>query len=235
MVALILLPGMDGTAKARAEFVAALGPGIEAQVVSYPADPALGYAELEALARSALPADRPYVLLGESFSGPIAISIAASCPQQLVGLVLCVSFARSPRPVLGSLRWLLPLLPLQLVPIRLISVFLLGRFASAPLLEALRTTLADVSMATLKARTDAALRVDVRPALSKIRVPVLYLRATEDRLVPRRCADAIADTVAQTRIIDIEAPHMLLEVAPAEAAAAVRAFVETLAAAAARH
>lgn len=234
MVALVLLPGMDGTAEPRAEFVAALGPTIEHQVVSYPADPALGYAELEALARAALPVDRPYVLLGESFSGPIAISIAASCPPQLVGLVLCATFARSPHPALGSLRWLLPVVPFGLAPVRLVSAFLLGRFASAQLREALKATLAEVSMATLKARTDAVLRVDVRPALSKIRVPVLYLRATQDRLVPRRCADAIVEAAAQARIIDIEAPHTMLQIAPAAAAAAVRAFIETVAQTAAR-
>ncbi len=229
MVGLVLLPGMDGTAEPRAEFVAALGATIEHQVVSYPADPALGYAELETLARAALPVDRPYVLLGESFSGPIAISIAASCPPQLVGLVLCATFARSPHPVLGSLRWLLPVVPFELAPVRLVSAFLLGRFASAHLRDALEATLAEVSMATLKARTDAVLRIDVRPALSKIRVPVLYLRATQDRLVPRRCADAIAEAAAQARIIDIEAPHTMLQIAPAAAAAAVRAFIETLA------
>ena len=83
-------------------------------------------------------------------------------------------------------------------------------------------------MATLKARTDAVLRVDVRSALARIRVPVLYLRASDDRLVPSRCADTIASAVAQTRIVDIKAPHLMLQVAPAAAAAAVRAFVETL-------
>jgi len=229
MVALVLLPGMDGTAKPRAEFVAALGPGIESHVVSYPADRALGYVELEALARASLPTDRPYVLLGESFSGPIAIAIAASRPPQLAGLILCVTFARNPRPILRSLRWLLPLVPFRLAPVRLVSAFLLGRFASAPLREDMEATLAEVSMTTLKARTDAVLGVDVRTALAKIRVPVLYLRATEDRLVPRRCADAIAETVARTRIVDIEAPHMMLQVAPTAAAAAVGAFVDTLA------
>ena len=111
MVALVLLPGMDGTAGPRAEFAAALGPDIEPRIVSYPAERALGYAELETLARAALPQDRPFVLLGESFSGPIAISIAAASPPQLVGLVLCVTFDSNPRPALGALRWLLPLLP----------------------------------------------------------------------------------------------------------------------------
>src|SRR5262245_59360933 len=103
MAALVLLPGMDGTSKLREEFVAALRPTIEATVVSYPNDQVLGYPKLEALVRSALPADRPYILLGESFSGPIAIAIAASCPAGLVGLILCGSFARNPRPILGSL------------------------------------------------------------------------------------------------------------------------------------
>ena len=233
MVALVILPGMDGTAQPRAEFVAALGSGIEPRVVSYPAD-RTEYGELEALARAALPQDRPYVLLGESFSGPIAISIANSSPPQLIGLVLCATFARSPRPVLGALRSLLPLIPFGLAPIRLTSSLLVGRFASAPLLEAMRSTLAEVPMATLKARIGAVLAVDVRPALAKIRVPVLYLRATEDRLVPRRCADAIAAAAAQTRIVDVEAPHFLLQAAPTKAAAAVRSFIETLPQAAAR-
>ncbi len=227
MVALVLLPGVDGTAKPRAEFVAALGPGIEARVVSYPADRAFGYAELTALARAALRQDRPYVLLGESFSGPIAISIAALSPPQLVGLVLCGTFARSPHPVFSSLRWLLPLLPLGLAPMRLLGAFMLGRFASPRLLEAMRTTLAEASMETVKARTAEVLGVDVRPALSKIRAPVLYLRASEDRLVPRRCADAIAAAAPQTCIVDVEAPHFLLQAAPAAAAAAVRTFIES--------
>jgi pimeloyl-ACP methyl ester carboxylesterase len=111
---------------------------------------------------------------------------------------------------------------------RLIGAFLLGRFASAPLLAAMRSTLTEVSMATLKARIDAVARIDVRSALPRIRVPVLYLRASQDRLVPGRCADAIAAAVPQTRIIDIDAPHTMLQVAPAAAAVEVRAFVETL-------
>jgi pimeloyl-ACP methyl ester carboxylesterase len=228
MVALVILPGMDGAAAPRADLAAALGPGIEPRVVSYPPDPALGYTELEALVRAALPTNRPYVLLGESFSGPIAISIAASRPPHLLGLVLCVTFARNPLPVLGSMPWLLPLIPFGLAPMPVIRAVLLGRFATAPLSEALRTTFDEVSTQTFKARLATVARADMRPALANIRGPVLYLRATEDRLVPRRCADDIAGVVAQTCIIDIEAPHMLLQVAPAAAASAVRAFVQPL-------
>jgi len=228
MVAVVVLPGMDGTAAPRADFAAALGPGIEPQVVEYPPDPALGYKELEARVRASLPADRPYVLLGESFSGPIAISIAASRPPHLIGLILCVTFARNPLPVLGPMPWLLPLVPFGLAPMRVISAVLLGRFATPPLIEAMRVTFVEVPTKTFKARLGAVARIDMRPALANVDVPVLYLRATEDRLVPRGCADAIARVATQTRIVDIEAPHTLLQVAPAAAAAAVKAFIATL-------
>jgi pimeloyl-ACP methyl ester carboxylesterase len=234
MVALVVLPGMDGTAMPRADFAAALGPGIEPHVVSYPADPALGYGELEALVRASLPADRPYMLLGESFSGPIAISIAASRPPNLVGLVLCVTFARNPLPIVGSMPWLLPLIPFGLAPMRVISALLLGRFATKPLINALRVTFDEVSTQTFKARLGAVARADMRPALTNVHVPVLYLRATEDRLVPRHCANDIARLATQTRIVDLDGPHTLLQVAPAAAAAAVKAFIATLPASAAQ-
>ena len=228
MVTLVVLPGMDGTAAPRADFAAALGPRIESQVVAYPPDPALGYTELEALVRASLPIDRPYLLLGESFSGPIAISIAASRPPQLVGLILCVTFARNPLPVLGPMPWLLPLIPFGLAPMRVINALLLGRFATEPLIEAVRSTFDEIPTKTFKARLGAVARTDMRPALTNIGVPVLYLRATEDRLVPRRCANDIARLATQTRVVDIEAPHTLLQVKPAAAAAAVKAFVDTL-------
>jgi pimeloyl-ACP methyl ester carboxylesterase len=174
------------------------------------------------------------MLLGESFSGPIAISIAASRPPNLVGLVLCVTFARNPLPIVGSMPWLLPLIPFGLAPMRVISALLLGRFATKPLINALRVTFDEVSTQTFKARLGAVARADMRPALTNVHVPVLYLRATEDRLVPRHCANDIARLATQTRIVDLDGPHTLLQVAPAAAAAAVKAFIATLPATAAQ-
>src|SRR5512146_2059759 len=100
MVALVLLPGLDGTGLLFSDFAASFGPDVKIIVVSYPTDAAIGYSELESIARSFLPNDQPFFLLGESFSGPIAISIAASPPSGQLGLILRCSFARSPRPAL---------------------------------------------------------------------------------------------------------------------------------------
>src|SRR5579859_1384445 len=109
---LLLLPGLDGTGKLFAAFLRALGPGVESRVVEYSPDEPLGYEELELRVRAALPRDRPFVLLGESFSGPIAMRIAAYPPPELAGVILCGTFARNPYPLLawaGPLAFLLPI------------------------------------------------------------------------------------------------------------------------------
>ena len=60
MVSLVVLPGLDGTGQLFEDFVSALGKDIEVIVVSYPPDKLLDYAELETVARSCLPADKPF-------------------------------------------------------------------------------------------------------------------------------------------------------------------------------
>ena len=225
MVTLVLLPGMDGTGSLFSEFIDALGPDVETIVVSYPADPPQNYSDLEAVARSFLPINKPFVILCESFSGPIAISIAASCPQGLMGLILCCSFARNPLPWLGGIRTVLHLLHIKLVPISLLSTLLLGRFSSAKLRCALRQALAPVSLEVLRTRTLAVFSVDVSAKLAQIRIPVLYLRALEDRLVPRASYDAIARLLHGIRLVEFEGPHFLLQARPSATADIVLGFM----------
>ncbi len=99
MTTLVLLPGMDGTGELFAPLVAALNSGFKTVVVRYPPNEVLSYAELESIARASLPTNEPFFILGESFSGPIAVSIAASAPPGLKGLILCASFVRNPQPL----------------------------------------------------------------------------------------------------------------------------------------
>lgn len=225
MVALVLLPGLDGTGLLFANFAASLGPDVKIIVVSYPTDAAVGYSALEPIARSFLPKDQPFFLLGESFSGPIAISIAASRPSGLLGLVLCCSFARSPRPSLAVFRPLLAVAPVAVLPLALLSFFVLGRFSSPALRRSLAESLAQVSPSVLRARARAALSVDVSALLARVGVPVLYLRALEDRVVPESASQSVVAFAPTTKVVEFPAPHFLLQVAPSQAAATVREFM----------
>jgi pimeloyl-ACP methyl ester carboxylesterase len=224
---LVLLPGLDGTGVLFSSFCRALDPGITAIVASYPLRPDMGYAALEGVARSLLPRDRPFVLLAESFSGPIAISIAASRPAGLSGLILACSFARNPRPALAPVCPLLAFLPIHLAPAHALAWLTLGGFATPALKSQLAGILARVPPAVVKARLRAVLGVDVVSLLTEIDVPVLYLRASRDRLVPRSAA-GILWAVQGLRVADVEGPHFLLQARPAAVAAVVEAFLHEI-------
>ena len=225
MVTLVLLPGLDGTGLLFADFAASFGPEVKVIVASYPNDIPLGYSELEPIARSFLPLDQPFFLLAESFSGPIGIAIAASPPPGLLGLVLCCSFARCPTPMLALLRPLVSVTPLSIVPVRLLGFFLLGRFASPVLLGALARALALVAAPVLRARARAALSVDVSASLPQVRVPVLYLRATEDRVVSRSVSEQLVSLAPNATVAEFPAPHFLLQVLPLPVASRVTEFM----------
>jgi pimeloyl-ACP methyl ester carboxylesterase len=213
---------MDGTGDLFARFVDEVG--LKTQVVRYPTTRILGYEDLENLVISELPSDEPYVLLGESFSGPIAIAIAARRPPLLRGVVLCCSFATNPRPALAPLRVLVKWLP-DRPPLAPLERFLAGRFRSPQIREALARALAQVSPAALRARMSAVIGVDVALALSSISVPLLYLRGLEDRVVPASACQVILDKVPRAKVVDLVAPHFLLQTVPKEAGIAVHQFV----------
>src|SRR5262245_24649057 len=102
-LSLVLLPGMDGTGQMFDRFVAALPQTIGPVVVTYPVDRRVGYAVLEALADQALPSDGPFIVVGESFSGPPA---SRACPRAAIrsasgrrsGRQFCARSAAGPGP-----------------------------------------------------------------------------------------------------------------------------------------
>ncbi|MDX1997972.1 MAG: alpha/beta fold hydrolase [Thermoanaerobaculia bacterium] len=215
---LVLLPGMDGTGELFAPFVAELGTAFDVKVVRYPDDPAAGYPELEEVVRQALPLEGPVALLGESFSGPIAIRLASELGERLEALILCATFARDPLPIGTGLGALLAVLPPRLVPGRLLSWFLLGDRQTLALRSSLGQALAQLSLATLRSWLRAVRRVDATAALATIRAPVLYLRAAQDRLVPAKAGELVGSICPQAKLVTLDAPHLLLQTAPREAA-----------------
>jgi len=220
---LVLLPGMDGTGRLFDPLLKALGSTFTPQVVSYP-DRRGNYADHLAIARSALPSSGPYILLGESFSGPVAISLAAQHLPGLVGVILCASFLSCPWAVLSRLRPLLRFVPPMRMPAALSVPFLMGRFVTPELRRAYSAALDRVSPATLLSRLQSIARVDVTAAAQAIQVPCLYLRATADRLVPLKASAAALGAIRHCRLVEVEGPHFLLQTHPEAAATAIVAF-----------
>jgi pimeloyl-ACP methyl ester carboxylesterase len=181
------------------------------------------------IVRAAIPRDDPFAIVGESFSGPLAVRVAAGNPPGLRALVLIASFVRPPA------RWPFPALraavvgpTVAVVPWRVQARFLLGRNPDPQLLATVRDVVGSVPSATMAGRIREVLREEVSGAMAGVRTPMLYLRASRDAIVPRRCDSLVAELVPHARIEEIDGPHLLLQASPGLAATSITAFVRTL-------
>ncbi|HEV2155993.1 alpha/beta hydrolase [Bradyrhizobium sp.] len=204
--AIVLLPGMDGTGELLRPLAERLSAHRSVQLVGYPTDCVLGYDQLAAYVGERLPSGR-FVVLGESFSGPIAIEIAATVTR-VAGLVLASSFARHPLP--ASLMALTPLLDLKWIPTSIIVAALMGSAATPELKVRLRQVLNALPREILRTRAQEVLRVDKRDRLGGIACPVLCLHGRSDRLVSRKYVDEVVAARSGSQVCWLDAPHMLL-------------------------
>jgi len=228
---IVLLPGMNGTADLFADFIAAKPATFALLTLDFPVDVPLGYDELARLVRSRLPQDGPFVLLAESFSGPIGLMLAAGPPTGMRGLILCGTFAKNPMPLLAFFKPCIALLGFAGFP-SLLSILghraLFGRFASARTRQALSAALQRLRLGVLQARMRSVLGVDTTALLPQVKLPVLYLSAQEDRVVPHSACEHLRRHLHQMQVASIAAPHMLLQTAPSDAWVALTAFVDAL-------
>jgi pimeloyl-[acyl-carrier protein] methyl ester esterase len=160
---------MDGTGTLFEPIRRTLEPHFTLRIITYPKHEILGYEGLEKHIQPLIASER-FVLLGESFSGPLAISIAAKRPPGLCGVILCCSFARNPRPNLAFLKGLLSLWFSRQIPpyalTQLATPMLLGGLASQSVKALLENALRKVSPAVMNHRTQEVLAVDVVRSLS---------------------------------------------------------------------
>jgi pimeloyl-ACP methyl ester carboxylesterase len=224
---LVLIPGLDGTGELFEPFLAVLD-SVETQVIAYPPDRSMTYAEHEAHVRENLPRTGDYLLLAESFSGPVGIGIAASAPAGLKGLILCCSFASNPLPVFGPLARLIAFSPAIKVPPALIAPLLYAGHGTPALRRAHEQAMAKVSATALRARVSAILAADCGALLRRVRVPMLYLQARADRLVPRSALRKIERIRPDIQTAAFDAPHFLLQTQPLLAADCVKTFISRL-------
>lgn len=228
MVTLVLMPGLDGTGKLFAPFIDALDGALPTRVVTYPHDGPQTCRRLGAFVRDLLPEHGPVILLGESFSGPLAVALATRHPERIAGVILCCSFVQNPRPGLSTWMRLAGNVPAPMPPGALMAHYLLGRWQSRPLRRLLGDAVAGVPGTVLRARLREVAEVNVSAELAQMRMPVLYLRALEDRLVPQAASQLVKSYCPSAEIAAFQGPHCLLQTAPAETAQAVIDFAHRL-------
>jgi pimeloyl-ACP methyl ester carboxylesterase len=233
---LLLLPGMDGTGELFAPLQEALAirlPNLGITAVRYPAARS-SYLDLLATAREAFEcAPKPCIVLGESFSGPIAIGLAAEQPVGLAAIVLCCTFASAPRVSMQALTRVFAR-PLSRTPSWMFSNplssaiagrMLLGRWANPEIAEQLRGALRQLPPATLAARLQSVANCDCVASLASVQCPSLVLSARDDRLLPEKAALQLLAGLPNAQRVCLDGPHGLLQCRASAAAQAIGSFV----------
>jgi pimeloyl-ACP methyl ester carboxylesterase len=227
-VTLVLMPGMDGGGELLREFVAALPEGMVVETLRYPAEVWVPGREMAKTLAAGLPKE-PFVLVAESYGTGLAVRLAGMRPVGLRGVVLCAGFCTS--PLLGWKRWaamrLAPALGHVGLPGWVVRRWLVGEDATAGLVEAVVAAVSWVEPKVLAARVREALRSNVLADLALVRVPVLYVQPTQDRVVDPECLEEIR-RVKAGRTLAIDGPHLLMQTQPELVAEVVMGFVREL-------
>ena len=208
---IVILPGLDGTDQMLGEFCRLCAETALTKVLTLPSDTSLDYPALAKHFSSEIRRLGKCHVIAESFSGPIGILLAREFPQHVSRLTLVASFARSPVPRIAvCLPWsVLFRLPL---PSFVSKRYFVGQTAS--LTPRLRSAIRQNSIEVLRHRLKLVQQVDVLAELSEIECPVTYLRATNDRLVSKRCLDEILAAKPSTTVHEVVGPHLVLETQP---------------------
>src|SRR5262249_10288003 len=214
---LILLPGLDGTGRLFDSFVRELPDQLVPKIYAYAHDEPLGYGELERKVTATLPTEGPFAIVAESFSGPLAIRIAARAPPGLVALVLVASFVRWPLRAIPA--WLGALVGSHLRQVFTIELMLrsmlLGFDAEPELVRKLSAAVESLAPGVLASRIAELATIDVTAEFRACPVSVLYLQGTGDRLVSERIPKQLLRLRPDMRIAQLAAPHLVLQRQPA--------------------
>jgi pimeloyl-[acyl-carrier protein] methyl ester esterase len=226
---LVLLPGLHGNGELYTDFMNALPPTFLSKALVFPNEVGLSYEHLLRVVQFSVEASRPFVLIAESFSTPLAIKFAATIPPNLKGLVLCAGFATSPvrgvTRILG--RYLAPVLPFMPAGVAG-AIMVSGSHAPHSILGRLRSAIDSVRPAVLVDRVRCVLARDVLDDLRRISVPVLYMQAAHDRLVNPVCLEEMRRVNPEIEVAVLNGAHVLLQLMPRQAAGVVADFVRRL-------
>jgi pimeloyl-ACP methyl ester carboxylesterase len=224
---IVFMPGFDGVAELRADFVRELGAIAPARAIGYPnrsLESLTGYARFAA--SQVGPESRP-VVIAESFSGLVAARWASQDPH-VAALVLCGAFARNPSPVSQlAASW-----PATAQFLGANFMAPIGFFTPDPARrrwsQALTTAVSSLPKEILAERMRIIAAEDVSAELGGLRIPVILVQFQEDLVIDPSARAALEAACHEPRVVAIRGPHFAIETRPVETAAALRPHLEPL-------
>ena len=221
MSRIVFLPGFDGDASLRDEFVRELSRRHEVRAVSYPNRVLGSLDQYRAHAMGEVPVDWRPVLVAESFGGLLAARWAA-LDSRVEALVLCGSFARNPAGALAfwGAAWpgLVKMGPIFTNPIPASSDPRRRRWS-----QGFRRALAELRDDVIAERMRLIAAEDTGPTLKALRIPVIVVQFENDLVILPHVRDHLESVCHNPHVLRIPGPHFALETRPVESARAIAA------------
>jgi pimeloyl-[acyl-carrier protein] methyl ester esterase len=224
---LVFLPGLDGTGLSYGPLGEVMPENARVTVVHYPADQKLSFGELVQCTYEQLPRNKPLILIAESFSGPIAISLASSFPSHIKGIVFCATFMKFARPFLLATAKYLPLLSLLRRPAPDFLLYFVcgGRPFSDKLLPLFRQIEKLVKPEVMAHRIRMLHGIDATADARTLRLPCCYIQGARDKLIPVRCVVPFKKYLPGLIVKSVDGPHGILQAQPEKCAEIIMEFV----------
>ena len=222
MTQIVFLPGFDGRADLRREFLDGLAARHEVRAVTYPNRVLATLDAYRDHAMSVAPVDWKPVLVAESFSGLVAARWAA-VDSRVAAVVLCAAFARNPvghAAALGAaMPGLVKLGPAFGGPLAWIS----GDERRTRWGAELTKALAELDDDVVAERLRLIAREDVGPELGALHIPKLVVHFASDLVIGPLARAHLESVCRNPVVLRLKGPHFALETRPAECAAAIGA------------
>ena len=215
---LILLPGMDGTGILFKPLIEKLPKSLSTTVISYPLDDKLSYQDLVFFVKEYLPENENYIIVAESYSGPIAYLLAQEQPERLKLVIFVASFLKPPIPVLLKLLSIFPLEKLLdvKIPSFITRYLMLGAKIDKETLNLFNQTLEQVSGTVLAKRFREIARLSCE--LKSMHIRSVYIQATNDKLVSSQNVDVFKQCCNELSVFRVPGPHFILQANPEDCA-----------------
>ncbi len=210
---LVLLPGLDGTGILFNNLVDQLEEKFQIVRISYPPSTDHSLDDLAEIVKNKIEDPHKTLLLAESFSGLVALTLLEKWSIYPKGIIFGMCFVDPPCKALLRLvsKFQCRRIPWAYVPNFMYRKFCLGNSATREQIKNLKQVLSEVSPGVFLHRLRLIETFRISEKTKKFNIPCLYVQATNDRLVSSKSAGWFAKNFSPFSLKQIAGPHFLFQ------------------------
>ena len=210
---LILLPGLDGTGALFDDLVDQLEEKFHIICLSYPSNQHCSLDDLAQMVKDKMPDPQNTIILAESFSGLVALTLLEKLLIHPKGIIFGMCFVEPPFKALLRVVSKIPIkhIPWIHIPDAMYRKFCLGNSATKQQVKNLQKVLSKVNPGVIFQRLRLIETFRIPDQSKNWDIPCGYIQATMDRLISYKAAFWFSQNFQSFSLKTIPGPHFLMQ------------------------